>query len=288
MKRCCFKCMANHTTLPFTDPSVNALWRPTEMTHLVFLQMCFLQGLAISPMFDILGLKFHHVDIDLMHCGDLLGICLYLEGSILYELFEEMEGVYTRAAEKLSELQKLIKCEAKAVGQDRPPVNTLTMPMLRASGKSPKAKFKAAESRHMLPVVRLLLERFFPQDTPHQILRYRCVRALDEMYKEMRKPEGEFNGAVAAKLARQHLILYAELVKESLDSKRFQKTGWLMYRWYPKHHLFCHFERQICISGSPALNWCYMDESAIGEAVLIAESCHPSTLHRVIIQKWRI
>ena len=40
--------------------------------------------------------------------------------------------------------------------------------------------------------------------------------------------------------------------------------------------------------GSPAANWCYQDEGAIGECVLVAESCHSNTLHRLIMQKSRI
>ena len=46
----------------------------------------------------------------------------------------------------------------------------------------------------------------------------------------------------------------------------------VLYRFYPKHHL---------LSGNPALNWCYGDESAIGDAIKVAESAHPATLHRL-------
>ena len=52
----------------------------------------------------------------------------------------------------------------------------------------------------------------------------------------------------------------------------------VLYRFYPKHHLLVHAQ-----SGNPALNWCYGDESAIGDAIKVAESAHPATLHRLYI-----
>ena len=108
------------------------------------------------------------------------------------------------------------------------------------------------------------------------------------MYTEMRKPEAELHGRWAATLVRRRLILYAELGAEALDALTHQRTGWIKYRWYPKHHLFSRFEGQIALSRSPALNWCYLDESSIGLCVGVAEACHPKTLHRLVIQKYRI
>ena len=160
--------------------------------------------------------------------------------------------------------------------------------MVKQAGKSPKLKVKAAESRHLLPVFRLILERYFKQDTDHARLRYDCIVALDDMYTEMRKPVGVFHGPTASLFARRHLILYRELVQEAIESRAHQQTGWLVWRWYPKHHLFSHLEKEIYISGNPADNWCYADESAIGDAVHIAETAHASTLHRLVMQKHQI
>ena len=189
---------------------------------------------------------------------------------------------------KLGELMELIKSGAKALKMGRSPINKLTMQMVKEPSKSPKLKVKAAESRHLLPIVRHILERYFPQDTEHKRLRYDCIVALDDMYKEMRKPVGVFQGPTASMLGRRHLILYRELVKEAIESRGHQQQGWLLWKWYPKHHLFSHLEKEICLSGNPAHNWCYADESAIGDAVHIAETCHASTLHRLVIEKHRI
>ena len=57
----------------------------------------------------------------------------------------------------------------------------------------------------------------------------------------------------------------------------------VLYRFYPKHHLLVHAQ-----SGNPALSWCYGDESAIGDAIKVAESAHPATLHRLVMVKQRV
>ena len=63
----------------------------------------------------------------------------------------------------------------------------------------------------------------------------------------------------------------------------------VLYRFYPKHHLFLHVvEEQPAQSGNPALSWCYGDESAIGDAIKVAESAHPATLHRLVMVKQRV
>ena len=221
LERCCYKCLANHGSLPFTDPTSNALWRLHELTHKMYIQLAYLQNTYISSLFDVLGFKPEFCSIDLMHCGDL-GINLYLLASTLFELFIEMGGLVTKPQEKLGELMELIKSGAKALKMGRSPINKLTMQMVKEPSKSPKLKVKAAESRHLLPIVRHILERYFPQDTEHKRLRYDCIVALDDMYKEMRKPVGVFQGPTASMLGRRHLILYRELVKEAIESRGHQ------------------------------------------------------------------
>ena len=287
MKRCCFKCRANHTTLPFTDPSLDALWRSSILTHEVFIQMCQLQGWFISGLFDLPGFQYEYISVDLMHTGDL-GINLYLFGNILWELVTEFGGTAGDCGEALGHLEFLIRTASKSLGKDRPPFNKLSIGMLKVPGKAPKLKIKAAESRYFMPVLLFILQNFVKCDTPHKETRLNCLSVLNDMYDAMRVEPEEFDGRKVAKLARKHLILYAELGQEGLKRAEHQGTGWIAYRWYPKHHLFSHFEIQVAESGSPADNWCYADESEIGVCVKTAESCHPLTLHRLAIEKVRI
>ena len=68
------------------------------------------------------------------------------------------------------------------------PIGNLTMSMIRVSGKPPKLKLKAAESRYMLVVLHFILHNFMPPETPHEVLVLECVDALAGCYETM-KPE---------------------------------------------------------------------------------------------------
>ena len=285
LKRLCFKCLANATTIPFTDPSQNALWRQHRLTHEVYIQLCFLSGCFVSELFNIPGFKLDFISIDLMHTGNL-GIDLYLIANVIWELIHEMGATAKTMGQTLADFMMMVKTASKVLKQDDPPVNTLTPGMLKQSGKSPKARLKAAESRRFLPCLKYILERYFNQDTPHKELRYQCVKSLNDMYQGLRDAAP---GHKVAKLGRQHLLLYAELGKEALRTGAHLEAGWVFWRWYPKHHLFSHcIEDQLLYSGNPIDHWCYWDESSIGDCVKVAETCHPSSLHRSIIDKHRI
>ena len=285
--RVCMKCFANCSTIPHTDPSLEALWRFHMLTHQIFMQLQLADGKYISSIWNLPGLKTDHVTIDLMHTG-CLGALLYTHGNVLWEIFEEVGGLTTRPGAALGDIIMMIKSASKAVGQTRPHINKITLPMIRDGAKTPELKVKAAESRYMLKCIRHILENYMPMDSPHQQRRYQCVKTIDELYRMMALPVGEFKGMEAAKLVRRFLILNADLGNESLERRVHLDSGMLFWRWMPKFHLFSHFEQQIAVSGNPSRHWCYMDESLIGDVVNICEACHPSTLHRLVLQKMLI
>ena len=278
MKRCCFKCLANKTVFPFNDPTLHALWRGTTIDHALFMQMAFSSGCFLSFMFSILGFRYDYVSVDLMHTGDL-GVLLFVFGYLLYELFHEMGGIVTRSKSTLSDILGLIRFAAMDLNVNAP-INNLTFGMIKQPKGSPKLKVKAAESRYLLPIITRMFEKIVPRTTPHQKLRFNCVFKLDQFYKKMRAPLAEFDALSTAKLCREAMILYSELGRPCSD-------GYAPWKWYPKCHLMGHIEMQIITSGSPEKSWCYSDEAAIGDAVDVAESCHASTLHRLVIQKYR-
>ena len=100
------------------------------------------------------------MEIDLMHVG-CLGIVQYLLGNVLHELFVEMGGTSTNWKETCGHLNMLIKQAARKLDKG-PPVNQLTLNMMKSGAKAPKLKAKAAESRHMLAAVCKLLETYLP------------------------------------------------------------------------------------------------------------------------------
>ena len=184
-RACCWKCRANFTSIPFTDFSGGALWRSTLVRNGQYLLEQFQNGGYVSKLFDIPGFEAEYISADLMHCSDL-GVLQYLLGSVLLELFYEMGGAVTRPEPVLGEIVLLIKKASKALQQDRPPINTLTMTMIR--GRSgPKLKTKAAEGRSLLNCVEFILRVWFPVATypvakrAHAELRYSCASSIYNM-----------------------------------------------------------------------------------------------------------
>ena len=215
--------------------------------------------------------------------------CYYVFSAMCSMSFSsQWGGLVSKPQAVIADLQLLIKSASKSVNQKRPPVNRITFSMLKQSGHSPNLKIKAAESRHMLPALRHILETYFPMNTEHEIQRYQCVRAIDEAYKGMRASDADYNPHSVASSLRQHLILYADLGRQALEGRAHLRTGFLMWRWMPKHHLLSHFEQQILEGGNPAHHWCYSDEAAIGDCVKVAEKSHSNTLHRLVMEKNRI
>ena len=139
-------------------------------------------------------------------------------------------------------------------------------------------------------------------------------KALNSVYLELYN-WGPESAQKVASFGRKHILLYAELSKEFMLSPSFHTLGYTMYKMYPKHHLMIHLvedtgetnsylnierinctigtlhaapEDQMRDHGNLKSHWCYPDEASIGLAVKLAESCHPLTLQKVVIQKHRL
>ena len=80
----CFSCLANRTTMPFTDLSETAAWKPTElMSNADYIDRLRKprHPLVDSPFFDK-----DFVRIDTMHVNDLNGTMAIHAGSVLMQL----------------------------------------------------------------------------------------------------------------------------------------------------------------------------------------------------------
>ena len=137
----------------------------------------------------------------------------------------------------------------------------------------------------MLKVTHLMLERYFPKESEYEKLRFNCHDLLYKLYQELHDWKPETSGREVARLGRQHCILYAMLSRRAL----VQDANTVLWHIYPKHHMFLHcVEDQVLLTDNPRDIWNYGDESEIGSAVLLAETGHPRTLHREIIDKYRV
>jgi hypothetical protein len=130
-KRICWLCHANTTSIPFNDSTLGAKWRHTMICHADFIKRALILNLYVSVLFNFPGFVLEFVSIDLMHCCDL-GILQYLLGNVLFELFLKIGGVITRPDEHIGDLLFLIRCASKGVGMKSPPINALTLAMIKA------------------------------------------------------------------------------------------------------------------------------------------------------------
>jgi hypothetical protein len=279
-KRICFKCKAcKGGAFGAFDVSLGAPWRATifSMSH-YWTHACF-TNTFVSALFDIPGFSLGFIRIDWMHVT-CLGILQYLQGSVMWELFREMGGTLGGANRQsvCRMLEKMVRVCAKRLDVDMP-FNTLTHGMIRPSmDKPPKLKLKAAEGRYFLPILRELLATCFGLSTPHERLRLNCVDKLCMCYEEMRNWEASTSPSKLKRLAREHVMLYGELSKESVDE--------LVWRMFPKHHLFIHCSMDAEVN--PRSLWNYDMESEIGEAVRVARQVNASHLHRSLLKRYRV
>ncbi len=220
-----------------------------------------------------------------MHAS-CLGYVQYLLGNILVDVFRRLGGVVNRAADTLAEIVSMIKAGAKALALERPPVNALTWSMLH-SKSGPKLKTKATEGRHLATVMEFVLRVFLPPRSSHEHMAYTCLHNLVQMY-DVLKHWADGSGPAAASHGRRSLVVYGELFKASLEERGNNTQGYMRWRVVPKMHLLQHIlEDQVFTMGCARDAWCPLDESEIGAAVKVAESCHPSTVHRAVIEKHR-
>jgi hypothetical protein len=235
----------------------------------------------MSELFDVPGFRLKYVTIDAMHCIDL-GTAQYCLGNVLYELFIHVGGSSTKPEKALASVLFLIRLASRQVGYRFPPLNALTLGMIKSGAKPPRLKAKAAETRRMVPVVLCMLENFFPKATLLELTRYQCVQSLNDIYKTM-ESWGPGSVETIGRLGRQHVILYSQLGMTYSLCK-----PWVFWRLYPKHHLMLHLlEEQVATADNPRFCWSYQDESEIGLAVTVAESTHVRGMGKLVLQKYR-
>ena len=196
-----------------------------------------------SGIWQIPGFVIQFIRPDFMHVADL-GVSINCLGNVLWHCFRHM--IMVAAHEMHVEL----------------PIMDLTVGMFRAEAKKKaKARLKAAECRHLIPIVLLMFQTHFKNDE-HSNLIYLCLGALNDCYLELQNWDDGVSSAKLATFGRRHVMLFGELSKVS-DSDRL----WCLQ---PKHHIFVHLCEDSDIN--PRLEWNYADEDAIGIAA--SQSSH--------------
>ena len=103
-----------------------------------------------------------------------------------------------------------------------------------------------------------------------------CI-CLIKIYEETKNWKVATSTLEIMKLGRVHMLQYAELGVGHDDP--------CCLGIVPKHHLFmCCLESS---RGNPGLDWCYNDESEIGECAAVCKSCNPLHIATSLIRKYR-
>ena len=206
---------------------------------------------------------------------------------MLFDLFLEVGGIVTNADRAMAHLNMLIHSASKYLGQEQPPVRCLTLRMLKVSGKPPRLKCKAAETRYMLPCVGVILSVYMKPKCSRGELRKDTVAMMQNIYDELYSWSSIASPARIARFGRCFNALFSDLGKATV--RDFPNLNYEPYKFYPKNHLLIHcLEDQVGVMGNPKDHWNYQDESAIGDAATVAESSHPNYLHRSVIEMARL
>ena len=276
-QRVCFKCPADCGRFNWRDSSLQAAWRSVpRITHQSFMTDRLLREAFVSEIWNFPGFQLEYVSLDWMHIADL-GVTQIVLGSLMLECFVQVGGLTFKPGPACGILLTLIKRFSKHLGV-QPPINALTINMFRPNASKPvRFKGKAAECRHLLPVMVEIIKVAMPLESDHEILRYNCCAAFAKIYWEITHwTDGAADRAIEQ--GRKFNVLFRELS---------ESRGPLVWRQTPKIHLFNHLLEEMKVAGNASDHWCYPDERMIGKAAKIAATTHASTVSKNCMQKYK-
>jgi len=229
---------------------------------------------TLHPLFKLPGVTSWCVCFDQLHCLDNHGVASHLVGSSLHQM------IYTKvrgkaANEELARLWRRIGELYRELGIEERLTN-LTLAMLcnvdKPHANYPTLKAKAAETRHLVPVMaKLLVEEDDGSDVSQH--RIQAIQALCSFYtilesQPMCLPPSASNAVM--KTMETLLLHYAWLHDDALG-----KDQWL-YNMVPKCHYSWHLAYN-CRFMNARFSWTYKCESWVGKVSHIAASCAAGT-----------
>ena len=282
--RMCFRCRAStRGRNNFRHCGPDSEWRGTCFCHIEFMQEAFADKRFISVVFSFPGFGFEFFVLDWMHVVDL-GVLLYLQGCVLFEVFREMGGVITSPSKTVDSLCLLLENCSKFIEQKNVPVNKLTFPMIRSKATKCKLKVKATEARRLLPCTLHLIQNIFPPKSDRSRMRLECVSKMRRCF-ELMDDWSPDSGVEFVMVGRQFLALHSLMCQESREHPSNMHAVWSEY---PKHHLMDHLLDDVSSRGNPKESWSYSEESEIGLCAELAGALHPRTVKTMLLQRHRL
>jgi len=229
---------------------------------------------TLHPMFKLPGVTSWCVCFDQLHCLDNKGVASHLVGSSLHQLiYSRVRG--KEAHEELARLWRRMQELYTDLGVEERLTN-LTLAMLcnvdKPHADYPTLHAKAAETRHLVPVVALLMVE---EDDGSDVSQHRieALKALGNFYKIM-DSQHMFLQPSASNAVMQTmetvLLHYAWLHEDAADE------GTWLYNIIPKCHYSWHLAYN-CRYMNARFSWTYKCESWVGKVSHIAASCAAGT-----------
>ena len=281
--RMCFLCCASNADkeLLWTNFNPSAPWRDTLWTHEAYLAHLQASGIDVPNIFSIHGLRVECLMVDVLHAVDL-GIASDIIGNILFEVLPSLGA---NRDKQLLDLNNRLQVWYRRHGVESRIPGRLTMQTIRAQGKWPELKAKAAATRHLAPFAAELASEF-NSGSEHDRHRQSVIESLVTFYRLVQQGSRHIAPSDLGQLPNLCQTLccaYAHLAHEAIQS------GTQAWKLKPKMHLFQHLcHTQAHEFGNPRFYWTYADEDMVGQMIEVARSCHPSTLAKTALYKYLV
>jgi hypothetical protein len=243
----CWKCAA--TPADMRNVSADASWRQHRLSHWDVLSRMASEGKSMSPILGCPCFKTSCFQIDWLHSADLGVACSFL-GNLFYMLLDKFDAPSKagRCAQLFLEMQAWYHRTSATSRLDN-----LTLSMLKATGKTPKLRAKAAEARTLVGFARELAEAKLCDAAPAELAAKQCAVHLAKCYESLSAQH--FDADSLSRNCRLFCLLYVSLETHATQTLPASK----LWRVKPKFHMFqemCEFSEGTI----PSLCWTYRDE----------------------------
>ena len=236
------------------------------------------------PYFGLPGVNIWFVFLDVLHCLDQ-GYSSHVVGSALkHMIWVDLSHMEKQAAlalvwERIQRLYVQMKSTTR--------LTNLLLGMIvgdakKANARWPTLNAKAAETRHLVPVLAMLAsEQPFAGPLPFQQHRAQCLRHLALFY-DICDTEPMFMSQEGCRSCQQHMG--ASLSHYYNLEQLAQEAGFVGYHSVPKHHMSLHLAQQSKMV-NPRFTWTYKCEDWVGQVAEMAHSCSFGTTNLQLSHK---
>jgi len=233
----------------YRDTSLEASWRTNRCDHNAFVARVTTAGHTMSCVFALPGVTSAILHIDWMHTVDL-GVGQDVLGNTLVDLVADYDG--SSRAERVDALwEDVQKLYIELSVVDRLP-KFKWQTFAHGKNEAPKLRGKAAYTKGLVAVLKLLCDRRWRSGTVHQRTVCSLLSHLDACYRHV----DDRDVAALAVSCRKTCTLVVALERDALRGDPRSP------RWRAKPKL--HLMQELCETGSsttPKASWCYLDET---------------------------